>query len=328
MPDRNSSKATQEYKRAIENLKEEIEKLEEDINRLKEVEELRQKLKDNKREIEELKKRKPRSRNSETDREDTELTTAQKEAIERATKAHNEIALQAERHYTGGSRYEHAHPRCVRTNLPEGHPTFTTLDLEWTRSGEWIAVPRRRETQNKEDEEVYNYKVARLEPFVDREGKEHKALCYGTDSTTLMVWYSWEEIKDFFSLWTPPKTPIWVNLKAWSDSARYERPPPTPPKKIDNSRPPPPPSPTQRGNPRGGYRNSGRGRGGNISYNREENQPRWQEDRYQDNYSNYERGNGPDRNTRRDNEYRQNYHSQQRKEEEDRGYGRQDRRQE
>ena len=193
-----------------------------------EIEELRQILKDRKREIDELKKRKPRSRSPETDKESTKLTTAQKEIIEKATKAYRETILQAERHYTVGSRSEHAHPRCVRTNLAEGHPTFTTLDLEWTRSGEWIAAPKKKEAHNKKGEEIHNFHIARLEPYIDREGRKHKALSYGTDSTTLMVWYDWEEIKEFFNLWNPPETPKWVNLKIWSDSARIEKPPSTP----------------------------------------------------------------------------------------------------
>ena len=114
------------------------------------------------------------------------MTAAQKEAIEKASKAHNEVALQAERHYQGGSRYVHANPKCVRSNLPEGHPTFTTLDLEWSRSGKWIAIPKKRDTENK-GEEVHNYNLARLEPYIDREGVEHKAVCYGIDRSALMV---------------------------------------------------------------------------------------------------------------------------------------------
>ena len=125
-----------------------------------EIEELRQILKEKKREIEELKKRKPRSKSPETDKENVKLTTIQKEIIEKATKAHKETILQAERHYTIGSRYEHAHPRCVRTNLAEGHPTYTTLDLEWTRSGKWIATPRKREANNKKGGEIHSFSLS------------------------------------------------------------------------------------------------------------------------------------------------------------------------
>ena len=204
------------------------------------IEDMKQTLRENKEMIEDFKKRGSRSSSPETAKAYRNLTEAQIEKIEKAKKEYKEVVLQAEKHYKEGDRQEHAHPKCVRTNLEKGHPTFTTLDLEWSLSGSWVGAPKRVTAFNREGEEIHNYSIARVEKYIDREGKEHKAMCYGTDSTTLMVWYDWEEIREFFKLWTPPETPKWANLKVWTDSARMEK-QTIPPKNTGMNNPLPPP---------------------------------------------------------------------------------------
>ena len=149
-------------------------------------------------------------------------------------------------------------------------------------------------------------------------------MSYGTDSTSLMVWYDWEEIKEFFNLWTPPETPKWINLKTWSDSARTDKTPNT----ISYQQPAPLTQKSYlRGGHNGGYNNiNERGRGSNLDYNREERYQGRQEERYQDNYNNYNKGERPDRNPREEIVYRQNHYNPQRREE-DREFEWQNRRQ-
>ena len=111
-----------------------------DKNRL--IEEMRQTLSKNKEMIEDLKKKVSRSSSPETAKVNRNLTEAQIEKIENANKEYKEVILQVEKHYDKGDRQEHAHQKCVRKNLEQGHPSFTTLDLEWSMTGHWERVPK------------------------------------------------------------------------------------------------------------------------------------------------------------------------------------------
>ena len=128
-----------------------------------------------------------RSSSPETARANRNLTDAQIEKIEKANKEYKEVILQVEKHFDKGDRHEHAHPKCVWKNLEQGHPSFTTLDLEWSMTGHWEGVPKSAAAYVREGEEVHNYNIARVEKYVDKEGNEHEAMAYGADSTSLMV---------------------------------------------------------------------------------------------------------------------------------------------
>ena len=48
--------------------------------------------------------------------------------------------------------------------------------------------------------------MARNEKYVDKDGNVKEAISYGTKYTELIIWYDFEEIKNFFKNWTVPKT--------------------------------------------------------------------------------------------------------------------------
>ena len=64
------------------------------------------------------------------------MTEAQAERIEKATRDFRDgtKVLQKETHYEKGNRHHHFHQGKVMDTLEEGHPRFTTLDLDWTWS--------------------------------------------------------------------------------------------------------------------------------------------------------------------------------------------------
>ena len=71
----------------------------------------------------------------------------------------------------------------------------------------------------KEGEDVHNYNVATLEPYVDKEGNIQKAIAYETRHTELAIWYDYDEVVKFYKYWTIPESPRWANTKIWKPSA-------------------------------------------------------------------------------------------------------------
>ena len=132
--------------------------------------------------------------------EEKEMTKVQAERIEKAIREFRDgtKVLQIESHYKEGNRYHHCHQGKVMDTLGEGHPNFTTLDLDWSWSGDCIRIPKSIAAVVREVEDVHNYNVARREKYVDKEGNVKEAISYGTKYTELIIWYDFEEVKCFF----------------------------------------------------------------------------------------------------------------------------------
>merc|ERR1711895_89714 len=63
-----------------------------------------------------------------------------------------------------------------------GHPKPTPLDLDWSHRGDWQEMP---EDPSQEEPTKINYRVARVEPYIDIDGQIKKALCYGEEADQL-----------------------------------------------------------------------------------------------------------------------------------------------
>ena len=91
-----------------------------------------------------------------------------------------------------GRHGRHFHESHIEPNLPDFHPPWTNLSLEWTTTGEWIPVPKFSDHVGSEPR---NYKVARREKYIDEEGKLKEAISYGLDENSLTVWYDLEALR-------------------------------------------------------------------------------------------------------------------------------------
>ena len=71
------------------------------------------------------------------------------------------------------------------------HPRPTLLNLEWSHEGEWDKIPVSREDKGPTYE---NYRLGRIERYIDLSGKIRKALSYGEEESKLKVWFSLEDM--------------------------------------------------------------------------------------------------------------------------------------
>ena len=163
------------------------------------------------------------------------------------------------------------------------------------------------------NEDLEKWWIARVEPYVDPEGKTNWAVSYGSRYTELVVWYHLEEVKNFFSKWTMPSKSRWTNVDEWNKFAKLE---PFKPKigsrdsrrnRTNGSRGS---KCYNRGSQYSGNRGSGRGRGGNKdSYTEYYPHQDWQAE--EEGYY-YENG-GPASHPRRDRERKPSYEDQRRR---------------
>ena len=170
-----------------------------------------------------------RSGRDKKDREDTDMIidlrkklaekTSESEDVQeiawrKIMKADKVQTLQKERHYNLlGPDGVASHPHATRsTNLVLGnfHPGPTSLNLEWSYSGQWQRVPK----SNNQDggPEYHSYNVGRLEFYLDTNGVLRRAVAYGDNSDQLLVWYDVEEMLKVMK-WVIPDTSPWENSR-------------------------------------------------------------------------------------------------------------------
>ena len=179
--------------------------------------------------------------------------------------------LQKERHFprenTEGEWKHPGHSK-RKQGLWEGHPNYTSLNLEWSHRGGWFKIPRIKD--NKHGPNYVSFWIVRIEPYIDEEGIERRAFCYGDSSSSLYIWYSVDE-QLANSLWEIPQESFFENALEW----RRDR--------LASTN-----STASRGAPsrgraysrgRGGARGRGGGRGYQQSYYRE-NEPYYQDRDY------------------------------------------------
>ena len=99
------------------------------------------------------------------------------------------------------------------------HPRPSKLNLKWSYKGEWILVPKDRDYRVHVD-----YRVGRIETYVDTDGLYRKALSYGEEDRKLTVWYDLEGMFKAFPEWEIPE-PIFYNGKRFRHQYRRKEEP-------------------------------------------------------------------------------------------------------
>ena len=219
----------------------------------------------------------------------------------------------------------HPYANRIRTDLKDWQADPTTLNLEWSHSGEWARVPVQQNQPG--GPEYHSDNVGRIEYYVDTNGVKRRAMAYGDDSEKLLVWYDVEDMLGKME-WIIPDTSPWANSRKWRNEYRV-----SPLPKIKNSgRGSAPRGNAPRGSaPRGSasrgriYTHTqtqrGRGHGSQDSW-REDNSYQkkkyTQQDPYWGQYEGYDweprssgagRTSGPASNPRRDREVKPGYNS-------------------
>ena len=106
--------------------------------------------------------------------------------------------------------------------MPEGiteiyHPLPSYLNIDWTHDGEWVIIP----SNNKEVGPDYeNYRLGRIERYIDTDGRIRKALSYGNEDIKLTVWFDLEKVLDAYPNWKIPQPGVYYNRKKFNLEAK------------------------------------------------------------------------------------------------------------
>ena len=112
-------------------------------------------------------------------------------------------------------------------NLPEfpaeinslDHPVVTMLYLEWTHDGEWVLVPLDKLDKGP----IYKDSlIARIERYIDLDGKIKRAVSYGDEESKLNVWFDIEEMKQAFPNWYIPTPNPYYNGRRFTPGLRRQ----------------------------------------------------------------------------------------------------------
>ena len=117
------------------------------------------------------------------------------------------------------SRHDTAPPRpSYLDNIPN-HPNPSTLDCVWSFKGEWRDAPMEASGTGAQGTKT---RVARIEPYVDYDGRIKKAICYGPKMGELRAWYDFEEVKKIFPNWDTSKDSLYYNGKTYTGTLKRE----------------------------------------------------------------------------------------------------------
>ena len=101
----------------------------------------------------------------------------------------------------------------------QNHPKITLLFLEWTHEGEWVLVP----IDEMDEGPVYkDTKVARIESYIDLDGRIKRAVSYGKEEAKLTAWFDIDELKQAFPHWTIPIPGLYYNTRRFSPDIRRQ----------------------------------------------------------------------------------------------------------
>ena len=152
-----------------------------------------------------------RDRATQSSGETVQTTNVQEDAIKRFIEENgdNLKVIQVEDHHPDKGD-KHCNQVWVNQDLKDWHPKWTTLRLTWTLSGKWVKAPKHRDTTG---DEIFTYRIARIEKYIDSEGRVREALAYGDRDVELMVWYNLEELRTTFTNWRIPEVSIWQNTR-------------------------------------------------------------------------------------------------------------------
>ena len=121
----------------------------------------------------------------------------------RATKT-----LQKENHYNltmVEGEEVHPHANRIRQDLKDWHAKHTTLNLEWTYSGEWARVPIQQRQPG--GPEYHSFNVGRIEKYIDINGVMRSAVAYGDEDEKLSIWYNVSDMHERMDWIIPEVSP-------------------------------------------------------------------------------------------------------------------------
>ena len=104
-----------------------------------------------------------------------------------------------------GRQGRHHHESHIISNLPDWHPTYTRLSLEWTNTGKWVSVPKHDDHVGPEP---WNYSIGSRERYIDEKGQMKEAIAYGLDEKNQAVWYDLEAIREAIPMCKIPSSPV------------------------------------------------------------------------------------------------------------------------
>ena len=117
------------------------------------------------------------------------------------------------------NNYDSAPPRPdFLENFPE-HPDPSTLNAEWSYKGEWREAPKEAKGTGEKGTDT---RVARIERYIDYDGRIKRAICYGGKMGDLKIWFDFEEVKKVFPNWDTNKESVYYNNKTFTGTLKRE----------------------------------------------------------------------------------------------------------
>merc|ERR1712121_260781 len=117
------------------------------------------------------------------------------------------------------NRYDSAPPKPnFLDDIPE-HPDPTTINAEWSFKGEWRDAPKKA---NGTGDRGTDTRVARIERYVDYDGRIKRAICYAGKMEELKIWFDFDEVKKIFPNWDTSKDSVYYNHKTHSGTLKRE----------------------------------------------------------------------------------------------------------
>ena len=139
----------------------------------------------------------------------------------------------------------------IHSDLQRWHCPPANYNLIWTLSGYWLRAPRINDCIINTQDQIKGWKACRIETFFEKDGSKKKALAYGDEDSSLVVWYDLQDIKNTFPQWTIPENSDIENKRRFS----YVKVKTPVPERKNYVRP------IARSNQRGNYRGRGNNRG-------------------------------------------------------------------
>ena len=147
-----------------------------------------------------------------------------------------------------------------------------------------IDKTKKLRVSNKGYVENKDYRVVRIEKYIDEAGVIKQAVCYSKDASDMEVWFELDDFKETHPLWEIPEEHEFFNAKTWKETTPYWN---TQDKKTVNNNNQNRDPRSQPSIPRGGSQRGGRFRQPREHqnqrgyYNREEEYQQWDQEQFE-----------------------------------------------
>ena len=100
------------------------------------------------------------------------------------------------------------------------HPQPTMQNLGYSHSGFWALAPKAKGDMS--GPYYLDHIIARIEPYIDMQGKVKEAVAYGRNMNNMKIWFDLEEVRRARGTWIFPDTPYFFNGRIWENKFRRE----------------------------------------------------------------------------------------------------------